>query len=81
VPNRLGPVAFDLGVITGDRSLNPLFSRLIEGASDGKVAVDRARIEGMRDFLVVPRSHTFIMRAPEVVEGAFRFLETGRFRP
>jgi pimeloyl-ACP methyl ester carboxylesterase len=78
-PNRLGPVRFELGVITGDRSLNPLFSRLIDGPSDGKVGVERARVAGMRDFLIVERSHSFIMRAPEVVAAAFRFLESGRF--
>ena len=78
-PNRLGPAAFELGVITGDRSMNPLFARMIPGPSDGKVSVDRARLEGMRDFLVVRRSHSFIMRAPEVIGAAFRFLETGNF--
>src|SRR5687767_6698332 len=59
-PNQLGPVTFDLGVITGERSFEPLSRRIFPGATDGKVSVARARVEGMRDFRVVNRSHTFI---------------------
>jgi hypothetical protein len=79
VPGRLPPVAFDVGVIAGDRSLNPMFSRLLPGPNDGKVSVDRAAVEGMRDFLVVPHSHAFIMRAPAVIAQALHFLERGHF--
>ena len=75
----LGPVDFDLGVIAGDRPRATLLGRLIRGPSDGKVAVDEARVEGMKDFLVVHRGHTFIMNDPEVIRQAARFFETGRF--
>jgi pimeloyl-ACP methyl ester carboxylesterase len=77
-PNQLGPVEFELGVITGDRSLR-ISQRIFGGPTDGKVSVERARVQGMRDFLVVRRTHTFIMWAPDVSEAVFRFLETGRF--
>lgn len=80
VPNALGPVQFDLGVIAGSRSLNPLWSWLIPGDDDGKVAVDRARVEGMADFLVLPASHTFMMDAAEVREETLAFLRDGHFR-
>ncbi|MFL5580453.1 MAG: esterase/lipase family protein [Gemmatimonadaceae bacterium] len=76
---RLGPPAFEVGVIAGSRSVEPHLSRFIPGPNDGKVAVERARLEGMRDFLVVERSHPFVMRAPEVVDAVFRFLEQGEF--
>ena len=79
VPNRLGPVDFDLGIITGNRTLNPLFSRMIPGADDGKVSVERAKVEGMTDFLVVPHTHTYIMLADDVIEQTLYFLENGRF--
>jgi triacylglycerol lipase len=78
---RLPPVPFELGVIAGTRSLNPVFSRLIEGENDGKVSVRRAAVPGMRAFLTVARSHTFLMLAPDVIAQTFTFLETGAFRP
>ncbi len=79
IMDLLGPVDFELGVITGDRPRIGLLARLIRGPSDGKVAVDEARIEGMSDFLVVHRGHTFVMNDPEVIRQAIRFFETGRF--
>jgi len=80
VPNQLGPVDFELGIIAGNRTLNPLFSRMIPGADDGKVSVERAKVEGMNDFLVVPHSHTYIMMSDEVVEQVAHFLANGEFR-
>ncbi len=80
VPSQLGPVNFELGVITGDRTLNPLFSRIIPGEDDGKVSVERAKVPGMTDFLVVPHSHTYIMLSEDVIEQVIFFLENGKFR-
>ena len=79
VPNQLAPIAFELGVITGNRTLNPLLSKAIPGPDDGKVAVDKARVEGMKDFLVVPYSHTYIMSRQRVQEQVVHFLRTGAF--
>jgi len=78
-PNRLGPAEFEVGIITGDRSFEPLSRRIFPGRTDGKVSVERARVEGMRDFRVVQRSHTLIMYGSDVAEAAFHFLEHGRF--
>jgi triacylglycerol esterase/lipase EstA (alpha/beta hydrolase family) len=79
VPGQLGPVDFDLGVITGNRVIEPWFASMIPGASDGKVSIESARLEGMRDFLVMPYSHTFIMQRDAVMEQVVCFLRTGRF--
>jgi pimeloyl-ACP methyl ester carboxylesterase len=79
IPARLGPVVFELGVIAGTKSINRRFSRMIPGPSDGKVAVARARVEGMKDFLVLPYNHTFVMRQPEVMRQVIYFLRYGVF--
>ena len=77
--NQLGPVRFALGIVTGDRSISPLGSWLIPGPDDGKVGVDRARVEGATDFMVVPATHTFIMNRRDVAEEVVHFLRNGRF--
>ncbi len=78
IPNRLGPAQFELGVITGNQSINPINSWLIPGPDDGKVGVERARVEGAA-FLVVPYSHPFIMNRREVADQVISFLRNGRF--
>ena len=79
IPNRLGPVDYPVGVITGDRSINVILSLLIPGRDDGKVSIERAKVEGMADFLVAPHSHPFIMRSDEVIAQTLYFLKHGRF--
>ncbi|WP_319524462.1 alpha/beta fold hydrolase [uncultured Desulfosarcina sp.] len=80
LPNRLGPVDVPVGIITGDRSLEPWFSSRVPGPDDGKVSVARARLPEMADFLVVHRSHGFIMNGPEVIEQTIHFLRHGKFK-
>ena len=76
---RLGAPAFEVGVITWDASLNPLFSWWLPGPDDGKVTVESARLEGMRAFLVVPHTHTFIMSRDTVIHQVIAFLGSGQF--
>ena len=80
VPARLPPVEFELGVIAGNRSMNPFFSAILGAPNDGKVRVDRAAVDGMRDFVVVPSWHPLLMVSAVVTEQTLHFLEHGAFR-
>lgn len=78
-PQALGPARFELGIITGNRSINWLLSLLIPGPDDGKVAVSRAKLEGMQDFIVLQASHPFIMQSPQAITQTLLFLQQSRF--
>jgi triacylglycerol lipase len=79
VPNRLGPPKFEFGVIAATRSVDPIFSLWIPGPDDGKVAVERTKLDGMRDFTTIAASHTFVLWKDVTVKQVVEFLKTGRF--
>lgn len=78
---RLGPVDYEVGVITGNRHVvfDAWFASFIPEENDGKISVEEAKLEGMADFLVVPETHPFIMTADPVIEQTIHFLRNGLF--
>lgn len=79
IPQQLGPVDFELGVIAGTGSINFVMSAMLPGPNDGKVTVESTRIEGMDDFLIVENSHHYITESEEVIRNTTSFLRSGSF--
>ncbi len=80
LPKKLGSVAFELGVITGDRSINLLLSIIIPGTNDGKVSVTNAKVDGMKEFIIIHSSHPFIMKNRHAIDHTTAFLRHGTFK-
>lgn len=80
IVRALGPADFEVGIIAGEVAINPVFSKILGGKNDGAVTVESARLEGMRDFIVVPYSHTVMLWREEVINQTLAFLREGHFQ-
>jgi triacylglycerol lipase len=80
LPNFLGPVDYEVGIIAGNRSLNPLLSLMIPGPDDGRIAVERTKLTGMADFLILPCIHPLIMNYAITIRQTIHFLQQGCFQ-
>ena len=79
LPARLPVPDCEVGVIAGDHWINPVGAVVLPPPHDGTVSVERTRLAGMRDHLVVPHTHTFIMNSSQVAREVIHFLRYGEF--
>lgn len=79
IPAQLGPVDFELGIIAGTRTINPVMSAMLPNPDDGKVSVENTKVDGMDDFLVVGNSHHYIVNSELVQRNTVAFLRSGAF--
>ena len=78
IPATLPLPDYEVGIIAGNRSTQPIGPAAIPGPDDGIVSLEQARIRGV-PMLVLPRSHAFIANSRHTANAVIRFLRTGEF--
>lgn len=78
-PGGLPAPDYELGVIAGTRSINPVGSWILAGPDDGFVSVESTKVKGMKDFMLTASGHVLMRYSDEVADAVIRFLKTGNF--
>jgi pimeloyl-ACP methyl ester carboxylesterase len=73
------PVDYPVGIIAGNRSIDPLAGSMLPKPHDGRVSVENTRIDGMADHVVVAASHPWLVRNSVAVAQTIAFLRYGNF--
>lgn len=76
----LPPVDYPVGIIAGNRTLDPISSRLfLPGPNDGRVTVAATKLDGMTDHIVIGSDHALMVRNREAIAQTIGFLREGSF--
>lgn len=70
----------DFGIIAGGKGDSEGYSKRIPGDDDGTVSVESARLEGAKDFVLLPYPHTPLVFASSTVSQVAHFLAEGAFK-
>jgi pimeloyl-ACP methyl ester carboxylesterase len=80
LPKALDPIPGTIGIIAGTRAIGLGKYAEVEGAHDGTVSTESAKLNEMDDFLLVKTSHSFIANSRTVQDQTVHFLRHGAFR-
>ncbi|MBM7613554.1 alpha/beta fold hydrolase [Alkaliphilus hydrothermalis] len=69
----------DIAAIAGNNN-NLFFGNLLREENDGRVTVKSVKIEGLKDFILLPYGHKDIHYQPVTAELIDSFLRTGKFK-
>jgi pimeloyl-ACP methyl ester carboxylesterase len=74
------PVDYPVGIIAGNRSVDPIMSTFLPKPHDGRVSVENTRLDGMADHIIVGTSHPWLIRNGRAIEQTITFVRDGSFR-
>jgi pimeloyl-ACP methyl ester carboxylesterase len=73
------PVDYPVGIIAGNRSIDPVAGTMLPKPHDGRVSVEKTMINGMADHVVVGTAHPWLVRNSVAVAQTIAFLQDGAF--
>jgi len=81
IADLFGTVDYELGIIAGNRTIDPVSSLIIgfRNPNDGKVSVESTRLDGAAAHIVIPTNHTFFPLSKVMWNQTLSFLKDGRF--
>ena len=78
--DALFPLAdYPVGIIAGNRSIDPISSLFLPKPHDGRVSVENTRLDGMADHIVIAAAHPWLMRNASAIKQTIAFLRDGSF--
>jgi len=78
--SRFGKPDYPFAVIAGDRSIDPVSSKLIPGDDDGKVSIQSTHLEGEEDHIILHTDHLTMPENFAVAVEAAHYLRYGFFK-
>ena len=75
----LPPPDYEIGVIAGNRFLDPISAWLLPWPNDGRVSVASSKFAAMADHTVVKASHMGLLVHPAALRQTIAFIREGRF--
>jgi hypothetical protein len=76
---KLATPSFEFGIVAGGRGDNKGYLSGVSGDNDGILSVATTRLDGARDFVLVPVIHPMTMMDETVKKYTLTFLEKGYF--
>ena len=75
----LPPIDYPVGIIAGNRSIDPVAGTMLPKPHDGRVSIANTKLEGMTDHVVVDTAHPWLVRNSVAVAQTIAFLQDGAF--
>lgn len=73
------PQDCEFGIIAGNRSWDPFCYFLLPKGNDGKVSIKNTQLKHMKDHIILPVDHSWMMYQTNVISQVKYFLKYGRF--
>lgn len=77
--NIFAKTNFELGIIAGNKSINPIASYIINKPNDGTVSVDSTKLDGMKEHITLPCNHFFFPYSRAMWKHVLSFIQYGKF--